>query len=137
MIYFDSSALVKLLHDEPESGDLRTWLAAQRTYTPVSSVIAEVEVERTARRHTPGGLHRLPTIMANLVCVELDALVRRIAATYETPALRSLDAIHLASAQVLMTAEAADPLTAFLTYDRRLLAAAQELEFPALAPGLT
>lgn len=49
-------------------------------------------------------------------------------------ALRSLDAIHLASAQ---TAAAAAPLTALVTYDSRLSEAAVSLGIAVVAPGKT
>jgi hypothetical protein len=65
---------------------------------------------------------------------EIDTAVRAVAASYADPLLRSLDAIHLATAQVL-TAELGEPLAAFVTYDKRLLAAAQTAGFTTASPG--
>jgi predicted nucleic acid-binding protein len=57
--------------------------------------------------------------------------VRATAAAYDDPGIRSLDAIHLATADAVL----ADDLTAFVTYDRRLLAAAEALSLPTASPG--
>ncbi|MFI5926859.1 hypothetical protein ACIA3K_12830 [Micromonospora sp. NPDC051543] len=56
------------------------------------------------------------------------------AAAFAEPMLRSLDAIHLATAQVL-TNESGTALVAFVTYDRRLLECAKEAGLPVASPG--
>nr|MDT0661349.1 hypothetical protein [Micromonospora sp. DSM 115978] len=61
-------------------------------------------------------------------------MVRAIAGAYPDSALRSLDAIHLATAQVLVSQPGAE-LVAFVTYDRRLLDAAKGLGLPVASPG--
>lgn len=73
---------------------------------------------------------RARTILSKLVLVNVSPAVRTIAATIEPPTLRALDAIHLATA-VMMGAE----IAAFVTYDRRLFAAASAAGFTAMAPG--
>ena len=59
-------------------------------------------------------------------------VIRATAAAYSDPALRSLDAIHLATAQI---AASTAPLTALVTYHSRLSAAANALGMTIVAPG--
>jgi uncharacterized protein len=63
-----------------------------------------------------------------------DATIRATAAAFTEPTLGSLDAIHLATAQ-LLTNEAGSALTAFVTYDQRLLASSQSAGFPMASSG--
>jgi uncharacterized protein len=134
VIYLDSAAIVKLVHPEAESKDLQLWLAARLGTPRVSSALAEVEVPRAILRHAPGSQQNVPVVLATIARFEIDAAVRGLAATYRNPLLRALDAIHLATAQVL-TAELGEPLEAFVTYDRRLLAAAETAGLPTAIPG--
>lgn len=60
----------------------------------------------------------------------IDDPVVAAAAAFTDPMLRSLDAIHLASAMRL-----APDLTAFVTYDKRLAAAAANFHLPVVIPG--
>ncbi|EUA43511.1 PIN domain protein [Mycobacterium xenopi 4042] len=71
-------------------------------------------------------------MLARLNRFEIDHVIRSTAAAYPNPALRLLDAIHLATAQ---TAASAAPLTALVTYDTRLSAAADDLGMTVVAPG--
>lgn len=73
---------------------------------------------------------RAAAVLGEITLIDVDPVVRRMAAAVEPPTVRALDAIHLASA--LMTR--AD-LAAFVTYDRRLFAAALAAGLPAVAPG--
>jgi hypothetical protein len=130
MIYLDSCALMKLAHDEAESSALRAWLLALPSgETWVSSTLAEVETARALRRCDPEALPRLGAFLRQLDLFEIDQAIRRRAAAYAEPHLRPLDAIHLATAEELRA-----ELTAFVTYDKRLLAAAAGAGFPAVAP---
>jgi uncharacterized protein len=63
---------------------------------------------------------------------EIDSVIRSTAAAYLDLALRSLDAIHLATAQ---TAASTAPLTALVTYDNRLREAANALGMATITPG--
>ncbi|MEU4740006.1 type II toxin-antitoxin system VapC family toxin [Actinosynnema sp. NPDC023658] len=132
MIYLDSSALVKLVRREPGSVELLGWLnaddrvGAQR----VSSVLAEVELSRALRRSAPRALVGVPLVLSDLYLIEMTNVVRRTAAAYDAPLLSSLDAIHLATAQVL-----AGELDAFVTYDKRLLEVAAGVGMAVAAPG--
>lgn len=74
----------------------------------------------------------MPSVLARLDRFEIDPVIRATAAAYPDPALPSLDAIHLATAQV---AASATPLTALVTYDSRLGDAADALGMTIVAPG--
>ena len=132
MIYLDTSALVKQIRAEAESAALADWLDARGEIPCVSSALTEVELSRAIRAVAPEGLPSVPAVLARLIRFEIDALVRATAASYQNPTLRSLDAIHLATAQIASTDT---PLTAFVVYDKRLAAAAQEVGLPIVAPG--
>ena len=132
MIYLDSSAVVKMIRPEIESRDLVAWLNA-RNEVPVTSVLAEVEVPCALRRSGPAYLAAMPGVLARISRVEMDASVRATAGAYVTDALRSLDAIHLATADVL--AAAGKSVSAFVTYDRRQAASVIAAGIPVEAPG--
>ncbi|WP_232071931.1 hypothetical protein [Phytohabitans flavus] len=72
--------------------------------------------------------------MGRLFRLEIDNTIRATAAAFAEPTLRSLDAIHVATAQVL-TNESGTTLTAFATYDRRLLESAKAAGLPTASPG--
>ncbi len=133
MIYLDSAAIVKLIRREKETEALHTWLTAQPDKTLVASSLVLTEVPRALRRSDPGRLAAVPTVLAKLNRVPMDDTVLATAAAYADPMLRTLDAIHLASAQTLVFEGL--PLTALVTYDKRLLAAAAEAGLATAAPG--
>ncbi len=134
MIYLDSAALIKLLRKEPGSGELQVWLVERAGAVLVSSVLAEVEIARALHRVEPAALARIPSVLGRVHRHEINAAVRATAGAYLDAHLRSLDAIHLATAQLL--AEQFDlRFEAFVTYDKRLLAAATEIGLPVASPG--
>jgi uncharacterized protein len=125
VIYLDSAAVVKLVHAEAESQALRDWLGDRSSLGWVSSVLVEVETVRALARHAPEAIGRLPLIFDLMLLVEISPQVRALAERVMPPAVRTLDAIHLATA-LRMSAQ----LTSLVTYDRRLADA-------ATAAGLT
>lgn len=131
MIYLDTAALVKLVRREVESDALVDWIADRPDQLLVSSALAEVELPRALRRTEPDLLAAVPGVLGRIAIYEIDELVRTTAAAYNEPMIRSLDAIHLATADAVL----GDDLTAFVTYDRRLLAAAEELGLAVAAPA--
>lgn len=135
MIYLDSAAIVKLVHQEPQSDVLGAWLAERARQPRVTSALAEVEVPRAIARHAPDSQSRIPVIMGTIARFGIDAAVRALAASYANPRLRSLDAVHLATAQVL-AAELGEQPAAFVSYDGRLLAAAGTAGLKTASPGL-
>lgn len=131
MLYLDTSALVKLIRHEPESDALADWLDAQAPAPWVSSTLIEVELPRALRRADPALLPQVPALVARVARYEVDELVRAAAAAYPDPTLRSLDAIHLATAHAVFGTRVA----AFVGYDERLLAAAAAVGLPTVVPG--
>lgn len=130
MIYLDSSALLKLLFQESESDALADWLGAQESVGTVSSELARVEILRACRRLDPATVPVAQSLLSQLDLIPLTRPVVEQAAHVGAPSLRSLDALHLASALSL----AAD-LTSFVAYDHRLLSAAAEAGLEPLSPG--
>jgi len=132
VIYLDTSALVKLIRIEVESEALGDWLDERTEMRWITSALAEVELPSAIRAVAPEALSAVPSVLARLDRFEIDPVIRSTAAAYVDPALRSLDAIHLATAQ---TAASTAPLTALVTYDGRLREAADTLGLTTAAPG--
>jgi len=135
VIYLDSSAVVKLVRREPGTAELVAWLSARPADSLASSALVEVEVPRALRRHAPEALGAVADVLARLYRLEIDATIRSIAGGYVDGLLRSLDAIHLASAQTLAESSS-DGLAGFVAYDRRLNDAAAALGLPVVDPAL-
>ena len=130
MIYLDSSALVKLALTEPESGALGRWLAERAGQPLVSSALYRAEVPRAVWRAEPGALPRGYKLIKRIARVALSDDVLDNSATLPPPELSPAQAIHLASALAVKR-----DLTAFVTYDEQLLAAAIQAGLPAVSPG--
>jgi predicted nucleic acid-binding protein len=130
VIYLDSSALMKLVRQENETAALREWLGVRPEQPVVTSELGRVEVLRAARR--VGG--QVPAVaravVGDLDVVPLDRTVQDLACDIADPLLRTLDALHLASAVLL-----SEELTAFIAYDHRLAAAAQSAGLVVATPG--
>lgn len=133
MIYLDSNAIVKIIREEHESAELVSWLNEHPDDELVTSALAEVEVPRALRRSQPEVLGAVSATLNRLVRLEIDSPVRATAAAYSDPQLRSLDAVHLATADQLVAS--GKTMTAFVTYDKRLAAAATEAGHHVAAPS--
>jgi predicted nucleic acid-binding protein len=131
VLYLDSSAAVKLIRPEVESRYLAPWLNDRGDIT-VTSVLAEVEVPHALRRSGSAHLAAMPGVLARISRIELDPSVRATAGAC-VEALRSLDAIHLATAEVLVAS--GKTVRAFVTYDRRQAAAVSAAGIPVQTPG--
>ena len=131
MIYLDTSAVVKLIRREAASDDLIDWLAERHPELIVSSALTEVELPRAIRRSEPDLLPAIPGALQRLALYDIDETVRATAAAYEDPMVRSLDAIHLATADAIL----GDDLSEFVSYDKRLLASAGAIGLPTASPG--
>jgi predicted nucleic acid-binding protein len=125
--YLDSSGLVKLLVREHESVGLRRWLEGEGGGI-TSSELAWVEVMRTVRRQNPSLLPGARAFLSGVDYVPLTRSVLVQAAELGGPLLRSLDAIHVASALRI------PDLGAFVAYDRRLLDAAADVGLTTASP---
>ena len=143
MIYLDSNALVKLVRGEPGFESLVNWLDDRPDEQLVSSALARTEVVRAIRRgnHSERGELADPVALAEelvgaaevldaIAMVPLDSALLDRAGDLEQPMLRSLDAIHLAAALKLGVAG-----LSFVTYDRRLVALADEIGLHAVSPA--
>jgi len=129
-VYLDSSALVKLVVRERESSALRRFLRNQPER--VSCALARTEVLRAVRHLGPAALNRARRILRRVDLIRLDDSLLDAAGMLDPRILRSLDAVHLAAAQLI-----APELDAIVTYDRRLTDGALLLGFPVEAPAGT
>lgn len=127
-IYLDSSALVKLVVQEPESQALVAYLGDHPTRA--SSALARVEVTRAVRPQGSRAVARARQLLSRIALLHLDDALLDTAATLEGDHLRSLDAIHIASAQTL-----ASGLAALVTYDRRMAEAASDIGLNVTTPA--
>ena len=130
MIYLDSSALMKLVRQEKETAALREWLNARPEQAVVTSELGRVEVLRAARRLGSQAPTQARAVIGDLDLIPLERPVQDLACDTAEPLLRTLEALHLASA-VLLRAE----LTAFVAYDHRLVAAAETAGLAVATPG--
>lgn len=133
VFYADTSALVKLVREEAESGALRAYLDGADL---VSSELVLTEIPRAVRR----AVAQNPTLPLDLLLERAGELVDVLAlrpvdrdllagaGALAEPALRALDAIHVASAVDL------DPIEAFVTYDERQAAAARLAGLRTMTP---
>lgn len=134
LFYVDASALVKLVLDEPESEALRAFLADADL---VSSELVLTEVPRAIRRaaardpRLPSDvlIERAGEVIDALALLPLDRGLLVAAGALAEPALRALDAIHVAAAADL------SPLDAFVGYDERQGAAARLAGLRTVQPG--
>jgi predicted nucleic acid-binding protein len=126
VVYLDFSALVKLVIAEPESFALRSYLADEPSAPPA---LAHVEILRAVRSHGPAAFTRARRLLQRLNLVQIDEELLDAAAALDPRVLRSLDAIHLAAAQLF-----GDELTAVVTYDRQMAEAAVLVDVVVAAP---
>jgi uncharacterized protein len=129
MIYLDSAAVVKLAHAEPESPALRRWLDERAETGWISSVLTEIEVFRSLARYRLDAAFRLPAVLDQIELIGLDPAIRVLGRAVKPVTVRSLDAIHLGTALYSRSR-----LTSFVTYDKRLLDAAQGAGLPVDSP---
>lgn len=124
MTYVDTSAAVKLISDEQESDGLRSYL--DKELTLISSDLLETELRRIGIRH---GIDQvlITTILDGVTLVPFTRDQFREAGLYPQVGLRSLDALHLASALAVYDA-------AILTYDLRLSEASRAHGLQVVAP---
>lgn len=130
MIYLDSSALLKLLFQEPESEALSSWLAVQPDLPKLTSQLSVIEVVRVCRRLDASQEPAARSLLAGLDMMPVSSAVVDLATRVGTSSLRSLDAIHLATALLVR-----DGLAALVAYDHRLLEAAKAEELPVMTPA--
>jgi uncharacterized protein len=129
MIYLDTSAALKLVLPEPETEGLELWIAERAGIPRVSSRLLRIEMLRAVARTAPHRMSRANSILSAVALLGIDD-VAPAAEVIGDRMLRSLDAIHLATAHELRT-----DLTAFICYDRRLCDSAQAMGLPVETPA--
>jgi predicted nucleic acid-binding protein len=129
LLYLDSSALVKLIVAERETPALLEFLAGWPNR--VASALARVEVLRAVARSgaSPAVRRRATRVLARVALIRVDDAVLSLAARVPPAELRTLDALHLATARSL------DGLAGIVTYDLRLARAASRARLRAWSPG--
>ena len=128
VVYLDASAIVRLVLEEPGSEALLVYLHEHPVR--VTSALSTAEVVRAVRRSggTLDRLVRATAVLDRIDRVDLSRDLLRRAGELEPPSLRTLDAIHLA------TALEVGPLAGFVAYDVRLAAAAAAYGLTVEAP---
>ncbi len=126
--YLDSSAFVKLVVQETESGAVRTFLA-DRASRRVSSALLRTESLRAVRDLGPDALAMAREGLRRVDLIGIDDRILDAAGTLEPQVLRTLDAIHLATALAV-----GDDLEAIVTYDERMIEAARLLGLSTATP---
>lgn len=129
MHYADTSALVKLAVAEAESAALVEWIAREQV-TFASSDLARTELIRAVRRSAPAALAQAREVLARVLLVHASARIFDEAGRLDPLEVRSLDAVHLATALAL-----GDDLESVVTYDERMAAAATALGLRVVAPA--
>lgn len=134
LFYADASALVKLIRREPETPALRAFLSGADL---VSCELVLTEVPRAIRRAVASDpdlpleplIERAGEVLDAVALLPLDRALLMAAGALAEPALRALDAVHVAAAVDL------SPLDAFLSYDERQAAAARLAGVRTVRPG--
>jgi predicted nucleic acid-binding protein len=130
VIYLDASAMVTLVTGRPYARELREFLARSPEMPMGTSTIGFIETVRTL-----GLVGTYPTAMQDLLASFTEILVTdeiRDAAARLPGGVRTLGAVHIASAQVI-----GDTLAVLVSYDKRMLDIAHSIGIPVAAPGMT
>ena len=127
-LYLDSSAFVKLVVEEAETAALRSFLA-NRDARRVSSALLRTESLRAVRHLGPEALATVREGLRRVDLIGMDDRILDAAGTLAPQVLRTLDAIHLATALAV-----GDDLEAIVTYDERMIEAARLLGLPMATP---
>lgn len=127
-VYLDSSAFVKLVVTEKESAALRRWLGG-RDARRVSSALLRTESLRAVRHLGPDALATVREGLRRVDLIGIDDRLLDAAGSLEPAVLRTLDAIHLASALAV-----GDDLETIVTYDERMVEAARLLGLSTTTP---
>lgn len=127
MIYADTSALAKLVIAETETPALRRWIAEQDA-SLVTNSIGVVELRRLAARVSQQAVDTATVLLARIDRLALTPAALALAGQLPPAEVRTLDALHIASAAELLD------LRAVLTYDRRMAEAAAGYGLPVQFP---
>jgi uncharacterized protein len=128
-LYLDASAFVKVVVSEPQSRALRSFLSHHEERR-VSSALLRTEALRAVRHLGAEALRRTRAALQRIDLVLIDDRILDAAGILDPAVLRTLDAIHLATALAM-----GSDLSAVLTYDERIIEAAQQLGLMTASPS--
>jgi hypothetical protein len=128
VLYLDSSAFVKVAVEEAESATLRAFLLAHGTRR-VSSALLRTEALRAVRHLGSDAVASVREALRRIDLVGIDDRILDAAGILEPRVLRTLDAVHLATALAI-----GDDLDTIVTYDDRMASAARLLGLSTTAP---
>lgn len=128
LAYVDSSALIKLITQEPEAAALQRELGRWSRW--VSSALAVAEVTRAVVRAAPILLPQAAAVLAGIDQFAVSRTRLQDAASLQPPGLRTLDAIHVATALAI-----GSRVGALVTYDKRMATAAAWHGLTVLTPA--
>jgi predicted nucleic acid-binding protein len=129
LYYADTSAVIKLLAEESHSRAFAAFYDAHVDAEWVSSALLRIEVARAVTRVAPALLPDARDLLSAFSCIAIDDDIVDGAMNEPDRGLRSLDAIHLATARILR-----EDLTAVVSYDDRLLKAAADAGLATASP---
>lgn len=127
--YLDTSAATKLVVEEAESEALSAWIEDEGPAF-VASELLRVEVLRTCRRHSPEALTRAREVIDSVILMSVTTDICIDAAGVDPAVVRSLDAVHIATALAI-----GDDLKAVVTYDLRMAEGCRIYGLPVVAPA--
>jgi predicted nucleic acid-binding protein len=127
LIYADTSALAKLVIAETQTPALRAWISRQDARL-VTNSIGVVELRRLAARVSQQALGAATTLLGRIDRLVLTPAALALAGELPPPEVRTLDALHIASAAELLE------LQVLLTYDPRMAEAAMHFGLPVHSP---
>jgi len=129
LYYADTSAVIKLLVEEADSKAFAAFYDAHSDAEWVSSALLRIELTRAVARPMPALLPDARELLLAFSCIAIDDDIVEGAMNEPDRMLRSLDAIHLATARIL-----APELDALVTYDDRRLRAATDAGLVTVSP---
>jgi uncharacterized protein len=130
-VYVDTSAIAKLFIADPETAELQGWLGSLSELRLVSSALLPVELLRLLRLVNSASVPLAEGFLTNdMDIVEITPPILDDATTMPPQRLRTLDAIHLATALDL-----GGSVSVLLSYDKLLLEAARAVGLAVACPG--
>jgi uncharacterized protein len=130
LYYADTSAVIKLLVEETDSKAFAAFYDGHADAEWVSSALLRIELTRAVARAAPALLPEARDLLTAFSCIAIDDEIVDGAMNEPDRGLRSLDAIHLATARIL-----APELEALVAYDDRLVKAATDAGLTTISPG--
>jgi predicted nucleic acid-binding protein len=129
LYYADTSAVIKLLAEETHSKAFAAFYDSHADAEWVSSALLRIEVTRAVARAVPALLPDARDLLSAFSCIAIDDEIVEAAMDEPDRALRSLDAIHLATARIV-----GPDLDGLVTYDIRLTTAASDAGLAVVSP---